>query len=268
MLDREEYIEQVYFFRTFRERLAENLSAQEILTGLAEEILTTTRLPYAVQFLATDLKHAGVMGPAFEQLRHYFTAFQGFVIRQAEEEAQRLTVPQALWILQREAEYKSGNPTPQGLFVYQFEALCRNRLGYADGLTAMAQEPLYDDDWRGFLSQIRRQLGAVEFADLVFMRSALVRQDQPLFGEKEGRIAKASLGREPLFLFAALQRQLQYPEVPRPRKRDEADVKLAILQQKYAELENRVKLVEGELRGTLDLAQLAQIGKPAILDEE
>ena len=36
---------------------------------------------------------------------------------------------------------------------------------------------------------------------------------EPLFGEKEGKIAKASRGRDPLYLFAALQRQLGYPEV-------------------------------------------------------
>ena len=40
-----------------------------------------------------------------------------------------------------------------------------------------------------------------------------------LFGEKEGKIAKANRGRDPLYLFAALQRQLGYPEVPRPRPR-------------------------------------------------
>ena len=34
----------------------------------------------------------------------------------------------------------------------------------------------------------------------------------PLFAEKEGKIAKANRGRDPL-LFAALQRQLGYPEV-------------------------------------------------------
>ena len=59
LLDREEYIEQAYFFRLFRERLAANFSAQEILERAHEEILSTTRLPYAIQFLATELKHAG-----------------------------------------------------------------------------------------------------------------------------------------------------------------------------------------------------------------
>ena len=37
-----------------------------------------------------------------------------------------------------------------------------------------------------------------------------------LFGEKEGKIARANRGRDPLYLFSALQRQLGYPEVPRP----------------------------------------------------
>ena len=45
MLSREEYIEQAYFFRTLRERLGENLPAQEILTQIHEELLSTTRLP-------------------------------------------------------------------------------------------------------------------------------------------------------------------------------------------------------------------------------
>ena len=31
VLDREEYVEQAYFFRTFRERLADNLPAQDVL---------------------------------------------------------------------------------------------------------------------------------------------------------------------------------------------------------------------------------------------
>src|SRR5262249_2821183 len=70
VLDREEYIEQVYFFRTFRERLGQNLAAQEILDHLHEEILATTRLPLAVQFLATELKHTGVLAAGFSRLSH------------------------------------------------------------------------------------------------------------------------------------------------------------------------------------------------------
>src|SRR5262252_915450 len=57
VLDREEYVEQAYFFRAFRDRLADNLPAQDILTRVHEELLSSTRLPYAVQFLSAELKH-------------------------------------------------------------------------------------------------------------------------------------------------------------------------------------------------------------------
>ena len=48
---------------------------------------------------------------------------------------------EALLVLEREAAYKADNPTRPGLFVYQFEAITRNRLGYMDGLGAMAADP-------------------------------------------------------------------------------------------------------------------------------
>ena len=50
-LDREEYIEQTYFFRVYRERLEQNVATQDILLGIHEEILSTTRLPMAIDFL-------------------------------------------------------------------------------------------------------------------------------------------------------------------------------------------------------------------------
>ena len=61
--------------------------------------------------------------------------------------------------------------------------------------------------------------------------------------------------RDPLYLFAALQRQLGYPEVPRPRPRDDPAAKLEALQVKVHQLEVRLKLVEGEVRGQVDLSQ-------------
>src|SRR5262249_58974211 len=87
----------------------------------------------------------------------------------------------------------------------------------------------------------------------------------PLFGEKEGKIAKANRGRDPLYLFAALQRQLDYPEVPRPRPRDDAAAKIEVLQVKVRDLEQRLKLMEAELRGQLDLSQLA---RPELLKDD
>lgn len=276
-LDREEYIEQVYFFRTFRERLTQNLAAQEILERLHEEILATTRLPLAIQFLATELKHTGELASGFARLPHYFTPFQAYVIGQAEREGMRFSLPTALLILEREATYRTGTVTPAGMFVYQFESLSRNRLGFTEGLDAMLGDPLFDERWREFLEQVRRHVGVYDFGDMLFVRSELYVTEQrrhdpdyvpkvpPLFGEKEGKIARANRGRDPLFLFAALQRQLGYPEVPRPRVRDDLAAKLEALQIKLREMEARLRLVEGEVRGQVDLSQF---GKPELLKDE
>lgn len=277
VLDREEYVEQAYLFRAFRERLADNLAAQDILTRVHEELLNSTRLPYAVQFLAAELKHTGLLASGFAKLPHYFTPFQAFVVRQAEEETSRFPMPTALVVLEREAVYRAGTPTTAGLFVYQFETIARNRLGYVDGFAAMTADPLYDDDWRGFIGGLARQVGDVDFSDLVYLRSDQYVMEQrranpafaptltPIFGEKEGKIAKASRGRDPLYLFAALQRQLGYPEVPRFRQRDDAKTKLEIIENKLRELETRLKLAEGELRGSVDLSQF---GKPELLKDD
>jgi hypothetical protein len=267
VLEREEYVEQAYFFRIFRERISQNLAAQDVLERLHEEILSTTRLPLAIQFLATELKHAGLLGTGFARLGHYFTPFQTYVISQAEQEGLRFTMPAALLILERLAGYLGEHPTRQGLFVYQFEAISRNRLGYDDGLSSMMADPFYGDDWKAYFEMVRRQVGTIDFGDLIYVRSELYVSDQrridpaydpplpPLFGEKEGKIARASRGRDPLFLFAALQRQLDYPEVPRPKERDDAMSRIELLQAKLRELETRLKLVEGEVRGQVDLSQ-------------
>ena len=282
VLDREEYIEQAYFFRILRERVVENLPTQDILAHIHEEILSTTRLPLAIQFLATEIKHTGLLSSGFARLAHYFTPFQAFAIRQTEEEHTRFSIEICLLILEREALYRAATPTSAGLFVYQFEALSRNRLGYDEGILCMVADPFYDEDWRAFLELVHRQVGVVDFADLVYLRSALYVLDQrrqaadyeppvvPLFGEKEGKIAKANRGRDPLYLFAALQRQLGYPEVPRPKPRDDLASQIETLKAKIKELATRLKLVEGEVRGHVDLTEF--MSKPELLkrpdDEE
>jgi hypothetical protein len=278
VLDREEYVEQAYFFRTFRERVAQNLPTQDVLATLDQEILTTTRLPLAVQFLATEVKHSGLLATGFERLTHYFTPFQAYVVRQAEDEKRKVSMDTALVVLERQAMYLADNPTRPGLFVYQFETIARNRLGYWDGLTAMVGDPFYDADWQGYLEVVRKSVGVIDFADLVYLRSEFVvieqRRRNPafepgvpiLFGEKEGKIAKASRGRDPLFLFAALQRQLNYPEVPRPKQRDDATTKLEQMAEKVRELEARLKLLENEARG--GPIDWSQFGKPDLLKDE
>jgi hypothetical protein len=267
ILDREEYIEQVYFLRVLRERMATNLAVQDILTRVHEEILATTRLPYAIQFLATEVKHSGILSSGFARLPHYFTAFQTYVIRQTEEEGRRFSIETALLVLEREAQYRAGTPTAPGLFAYQFEALSRNRLGYDLGLEAMAADPLYDADWQAYMALVRRQIGVVDFADLIYLRSQLYVTEErrklpgyeppvpPLFGVKEGKIARANRGRDPLYLFAALQRQLGYPEVPRARAPDDIAAKMEVLKAKMRDMDMRIKLIESELRGQLDLTQ-------------
>jgi hypothetical protein len=269
ILEREEYIEQAYFFETFRERLVDGMPAQEILSRIGEELLSTTRLPLAVSFLATEIRASGLLAPAMTRLGHYFTPFQSFVLTRAEEEAgSRFPFDQALLILHREAKYRADEPTTAGLFVYQFEAISRNRLGYNRGLEAMADDPFYTPDWSDYIRTLRARLGDVDFADLIYVRSqyfvqARRRLDpdfQPkygtLFGEKEGKIARAHRGRDPVHLFSALQRQLGYPEVPRPRRPDEVEGRMQLLEQRVAQLENRLKLAETELHSDIDLSEL------------
>ncbi len=151
VLDREEYIEQAYFFHAFRERVLDGLPAQDVLARVGEELLSTTRLPLAVSFLHTEIKASGLMGPAMARIGHYFTPFQAHVVAQAEHDVSRFPMDQALLVLEREAKYKADGPTPAGLFVYQFEAISRNRLGYGKGLEAIAADPFYDDDWRDYI---------------------------------------------------------------------------------------------------------------------
>ena len=273
--EHEECVEQAYFFRTFRERLAENLPSQDILRTIHEDVLPSTRLPMAIEFLASDMKVTGRMSPGFARLGHYFTPFQTFVVQQAEDDRQRLTMPVALLILEREAAYKSqsaGKDSARaGLFVYQFETIARNRLGYDAGLTSVKGDPIYGPDWSAYVELVRRSAGVIDFCDLVYLRSTQHVLDErrrypnyapalpPIFGEREGRIAKASRGRDPLFLFAALQRQLSYPEVPRIKKRDDVDVQLETLTAKVRELETRLRMLESEMRGQFDPTQY---GKP------
>ncbi len=264
VLDREEYIEQAYFFSAFRERLADGMPAQDILGRISEELLSTTRLPLAVGFLATESRVSGLMGPAMSRLGHYFTPFQTFVVAKAEEDIGKFAIDQAMLILEREAKYRADGPTTAGLFVYQFEALSRNRLGYGRGLDAMADDPLYSEEWHDYIVLLQSKLGDVDFADLIYVRSTFFvnerqRRDPDyvpkyptLFGEKEGKIARANRGRDPAYLFSALQRQLGYPEVPRPRRPDEAEARIVLLEQRVTMLENRIKAVEADANPVAD----------------
>lgn len=281
-LGREEYIEQAHFFGALAERLRENAPAQEVLESVREEVLATAKLPMAIDFLLSELRHAGVFGTAMSRLGHYFTPFQVFVVQESENEQGRFDLWVGLEVLRREAQYRAESPTRQGLFLYQFEVLCRNRLGYDRGLEAVAGDPAFDGTWRDWILKMRRQIGMVDVADLIYVHSthyweraaaagggkaeqAPARASGPgrgeaaagavvLFGDREGRIALANRRKDPLYLFASLHRQLGYPEVPRPAPAAEQAL-LPQLARRLEQLETRMKLIEEEQRGGIDLSQ-------------
>ncbi len=288
-LAREEYVEQAHFFQVLGARLRENMPAQEVLSSIREEILATTKLPMAVDLLLAELRHQGAFATGMRQLGHYFTPFQCYVMGEAEHDQRRFDMLIALEILSREAKYRAEGISRQGLFLYQFEALSRNRLGYDAGLEAMSQDPSYDQHWREWVLTVRRQVGIVELADLIYVRSDYYHQqqaarqgavrsatkdsatvettdstsesntDQPptavLFGRREGRIAWANRRKDPLLLFSALHRQLGYPQVPRPRPAAPEQHLLPAMARRLEQLESRLKLVEQEQRGGIDLQQ-------------
>ena len=46
LLEREEYIEQAYFYRTLNERMQQGMSTQELLAAVRQELLATSKLPW------------------------------------------------------------------------------------------------------------------------------------------------------------------------------------------------------------------------------
>jgi len=194
------------------------------------------------------------------------------VMQQAEQEGGRFDLRTGLAMLEREASYRAEGATPQGLFFYRFECLSRNRLDYGHGLTAVANDDIFDAAWREWIHTVARQVGFIDLADLVSIRSpeywrrekreAILagREDtgpdrELLFGEKEGRIARANRGKDPLFFFAALQRQLGYPAIPRPAPLIPNAETPAMLARRLERLDFRVKLLEEEARGGIDLSR-------------
>ena len=183
-LDTEEYIEQAYFFRVYRERLGENVPAQDVLASVHEEILSTTKLPMAIEFLRGEILLTGRVSEGMTRLSHYFTPFQTFVMQRAEEDRSRFDQKIALEVLEHEATYRAGGPTPQGLFAYQFECISRNRLGYDYGMMAMSGDPIFDEAWRDWIRKTPPAAGdrGVQRRHLLRLRAARPRPppDRPL----------------------------------------------------------------------------------------
>lgn len=269
LLDREEYIEQAYLFRVYRERLDENLAAQDILTSIGEEVLATSKLPLAIDFLKGEILLNGRISDGMARIPHYFTPFQTFVMSKAEDDKARFDIRIALQMLEREAEYLAGTPTQAGLFVYQFECIARNRLGYDGGMTAMSRDPFYSSEWSGWILKVRLRLGTTDFADLIFYRSEHFVNDRrrrtgnpdynpsyPIFfGVQEGRIARANRGKDPLFMFAALQRQLGFPSVPRAKAKPAEPIFHPALEERLQRIEKRLQIFESERKGDFDVSE-------------
>lgn len=290
-LPREEYIEQMHLFEVLGQRIRENMPAQEILDSVREEILVTTKLPMAIDFMLAELRHLGTFSTAMERLTHYFTPFQSFVMSEAENDRQRFDLRIGLEVLRLEAKYRAEGASRQGLFLFQLEVLSRNRMGYDPGLEAAAKDPAFDEAWRTWILTVRRQIGIVDLADLIFVRSEFYHERKaaeqggamaasiavaseqgfpPLFGRQEGRIAWANRRKDPLLLFAALHRQLGYPEAPRPEPENPEQRLLPVLARRVEQLEARLKLVEEEQRGGIELEKFyaaQQQKKPRQLDE-
>ncbi len=272
-LDRAEYVEQAYMYQLLRVRTAEQMPMQELLEQIRFELLATTNLPHAVDYLLTELKHSGQMSPAMYKLAHYFTAFQAFLVSQAEQESGRFTMQIALQVLEAEAKYRVEGATPAGLFFFHFEVLCRNRLNYDKGLTAISSDPIFDTAWANWILMLRAQVGLVDFADLLFLASEeyearLIDAGEPtegkgpfLFGRKEGRIALGNRQKEPLFLFGGMQRHLGYPRVPRPMPITENPDLIPQLMRRVERLESRIKLMEEERRDRTRHHEVLQKGR-------
>lgn len=283
ILEREEYIEQEYFYRVYRERLLEGVASQEILQTIHEELLATTRLPMAIDFLRAEIMHNGRISEAMSRLPHYFSAFQAFVMNRAEDDESRFEQRVALRILEQESHYRAAEPRMAGLFIYQLECIARHRLGYTDGLRAMASDPVYSDEWTSWIRRLAANLGTRELSELIFQvsehfysRRSLGRANMGgvvedrglvLFGEQEGRIARANIGRDPLYLFAALQRHLGYPSVPQTASADATEKLPGFLEARLQKIEQKMKILEMETKGGIDLSRFYKAGEHAAATE-
>ena len=267
-LPAEEYIEQAHLFHGLHNRVHASDPVQSLLKQMRYEILATTKLPMAIDYMVAELSQTGMMSTAMQRLGHYFESFQTFLISSAEDDSGRFAMERALLILEHEARFRSTDASANAMFFFQFETLCQNRLDYDTGLSAMAADGVYNEDWQRWILTVRHKIGLVQLGDLVYVHSQhyVDRQQQQegeftmpdpvLFSDREGRIALANRSHEPRYLFSALQRQLNYPAIPKPKPKDSAEFLLPSLTRTVERLESRIKLLEEENREKgIDLSQ-------------
>ena len=205
------------------------------------------------------------MATAMTKLDHYFTPLQAYIVGEGENERGRFDLRiGSRSCRSREANStgpgctprRRGGPTLQGLFLYQFEVLCRNRLGYDKGLSAIAADPAYPPEWQDWIlgDPPPGGHGRHRRSDLCAERSTppggtTARPVTALFGEQEGRIALANRRKDPLYLFNSLHRQLGYPEPPRTHLPTEDENPIPAMARRLEQLEKRTQLLEEEQRG-------------------
>jgi hypothetical protein len=270
-LPAEEYIEQAHLFHGLHNRVHASDPVQSLLKQMRYEVLATTKLPMAIDYMVAELSQTGMMSTAMKRMGHYFEPFQSFLIASAEDDLGRFDMGRALLILEHEAKFRSTDASANAMFFFQFETLCQNRLDYDSGLAAMAEDGVYDEDWKRWILTVRHKIGLVQLGDLVFVHSQhyVDRQKQQggevtlpdplLFSEREGRIALANRSHEPQYLFSALQRQLSYPAIPKPKPKDSVEFVLPNLTRTVERLETRIKLLEDENRERgIDLSQFTK----------
>ena len=171
MLEREEYIEQAHLFRTLGERLTENVPMQELLEHVKQEILSTTRLPLAIDFLLTELRHIGMMSTAMERLPHYFTPFQTYVMQEAEAERGRFDLRIAVDILRHEAEYRGQVAGPAGDVHVSVRMPLPQPAEIRPGPGGDRRRPDLRRELAGVDRDLRQRIGMVDFADMIYVRS-------------------------------------------------------------------------------------------------
>ena len=195
------------------------------------------------------------------KLAHYFTSFQTYVVAEGEDERGRFDLHVAFEILRYDAEYRAAGASRPGAFLYQFECLCRNRLRYEKGLDAMALDPIYDEDWRKWLETVRRQIGIVDVADLIYVRSQYYADERiRRYGELDSQRAdpvrreggQDRLGQSPQGPALPVRRLATpsgLPAVPRPKPVDETLQLVPQLLRRMERLETRTETARRRTAG-------------------
>ena len=136
--------------------------------------------------------------------------------------------------------------------------------------------------WRDWILKLRRQIGMVDLADVIYVHSEYYWQraeksqgrELPRLADESESPERAGLSVEPggrrrplrrarrphragqsqerpALPFSSLHRQLGYPEVPRMKPADQEKALLPQLARRLEQMETRLKILEEEQRGGL-----------------